>query len=146
MLNFSQIGQKITEAGILTRNDTENCLMKSYLPHSDGVIKIIIDFERFCSRVSSCQVWCNWTTNKGKTEGGTMVPAYKVPKDPSLNRVNHFYLESQTYIWHSYKWNFAALKIYLQPVKIKSQYFGVSLKWPYICFRTESLRMKAENF
>ena len=33
---------------------------------------------------------CNWTTNKGETEGGTMCspPTYMVPKDPSLNRVN----------------------------------------------------------
>ena len=31
---------------------------------------------------------CNWTTNKGETEGGTICPpAYMVPKDPSLNRV-----------------------------------------------------------
>ena len=41
---------------------------------------------------------CNWTTNKGETEGthcggtetegGTMCPlAYMVPKDPSLSRV-----------------------------------------------------------
>ena len=31
---------------------------------------------------------CNWTTNKGETEGGTMCPpAYMVPKHPSLNRV-----------------------------------------------------------
>ena len=26
-------------------NDTKNCLMTAYLPHSDGVINIIIDFE-----------------------------------------------------------------------------------------------------
>ena len=31
-------------------------LMTSYLPHSDDVSKIINDFERFCSRVRSCQV------------------------------------------------------------------------------------------
>ena len=35
---------------------------------------------------------CNWTTNKGETEGGRgeaqCPPAYMVPKDPSLNRVN----------------------------------------------------------
>ena len=54
---FSHIGQKIREARILTWNNTENCLMTSYLPHSDDVSKIIIDFERFCSRVPSCEVW-----------------------------------------------------------------------------------------
>ena len=33
----------------------------------------------------------NWTTNKGKTEGGTLCPQHTdmVPKDPSLNRVKH---------------------------------------------------------
>ena len=35
---------------------------------------------------------CNWTTNKGETEGGggggTMPNAYMIPKDPILNRVN----------------------------------------------------------
>ena len=32
---------------------------------------------------------CNWTTNKGETEGGAQCapPAYMVPKDPSPNRV-----------------------------------------------------------
>ena len=32
---------------------------------------------------------CNWTTNKGETEGKQCAPspAYMVPKDPSLNRV-----------------------------------------------------------
>ena len=36
---------------------------------------------------------CNWTTNKGETEGGTMCPpGYMVPKDPSLNRVNSLVL------------------------------------------------------
>ena len=29
----------------------------AYLPHSDDVSKIITDFERFCSRVPSCQFW-----------------------------------------------------------------------------------------
>ena len=38
-------------------NDTENCLTTSYLPHSDDVSKIIIDFDRFCSRVPSYKVW-----------------------------------------------------------------------------------------
>ena len=55
--NFSQIGLKIKEARILTWNDTKNCLMTSYLPHSDDISKIIINFERFHSRVPSCQVW-----------------------------------------------------------------------------------------
>ena len=63
--NFSQIGQKIREARILTWNDTENCLMTSHLPHSDDVSKIIIDFERLCSRVPHAKFGGNWTTNKG---------------------------------------------------------------------------------
>ena len=39
------------------------------------------------------------------------------------------HLEGQTYVWHGCKWNFAGPQIYLQPAKIKSQYFGVSLKF-----------------
>ena len=39
------------------------------------------------------------------------------------------HLASQTYVWHGCKWNFAGPQIYLQPAKIKSQYFGVSLKF-----------------
>ena len=31
----------------------------------------------------------NWATNKGKTEGDIVPPAYMVPKSCSLNRVNH---------------------------------------------------------
>ena len=44
-------------AQISTRNNTENCLMTSYLLHSDDVSKISVAFERFCPRVLSCQVW-----------------------------------------------------------------------------------------
>ena len=35
----------------------------------------------------------------------------------------------QTYVLHGCKWNFAGPQIYLQPAKIKSQYFGVSLEF-----------------
>ena len=37
------------------------------------------------------------------------------------------HLAGQTYVWHGCKWNFARPQVYLQPTKIKSQYFGVSL-------------------
>ena len=43
------------------------------------------------------------------------------------NIITH--LAGQTYVWHGCKWNFAGPQIYLQPAKIKSQYFGVSLKF-----------------
>ena len=39
------------------------------------------------------------------------------------------HLAGQTYVWHSCKWNFAGPQIYLQQAKIKSQHFGVSLKF-----------------
>ena len=39
------------------------------------------------------------------------------------------HLAGQTYVWHGCKWNFAGPQIYLQPAKIKSQHFGVSLKF-----------------
>ena len=50
------------------------------------------------------------------------------------------HLAVQTYVWHGCKWNFAGPQIYLQPAKIKSQHFGVSLKflvcnWKYCIWR-----------
>ena len=39
------------------------------------------------------------------------------------------HLAGQTYVWHGCKWNFAGPQIYLHPAKIKSQHFGVSLKF-----------------
>ena len=39
------------------------------------------------------------------------------------------HLAGQTYVWHGCKWNFAGPQIYFQPAKIKSQHFGVSLKF-----------------
>ena len=39
------------------------------------------------------------------------------------------HVAGQTYVWHGYKWSFAGSQIYLQPAKIKSQHFGVSLKF-----------------
>ena len=44
-------------ARISTWNDSENCLMTSYLPHSDEANKISMAFDRFCLRVPSCEVW-----------------------------------------------------------------------------------------
>ena len=54
-------------ARILTWNDTENCLITPYLPHSDDVSRIFMAFKRFCNcpRVPSLG---NWTTNKGETK------------------------------------------------------------------------------
>ena len=67
--NFCQIRLTIREARILTWNDTKNCLMTSYLPRSDDINKIIINFERFHSRVPyRAKFDENWTTSKGKTE------------------------------------------------------------------------------
>ena len=42
------------------------------------------------------------------------------------------HLAGQTYVWHGCKWNFAGPQIYLQPAKIKSQHFGVSLKFWFV--------------
>ena len=39
------------------------------------------------------------------------------------------HLGSQMYVWHGCKWSFAGPQIYLQPAKMKSQHFGVSLKF-----------------
>ena len=50
--------------------------------------------------------------------------------DAHKEKINIFtHLASQTYIWHSCKWNFAGPQMYLQPAKTKSKYFEVSLKY-----------------
>ena len=65
---------------IFTWKDTKNGLMTSYLP--PGLRDFVPEYHH-------AKFGCNWTTNKGETEGGTMCPpAYMVPKDPSLNSVN----------------------------------------------------------
>ena len=87
MPNFSQIGQKIREAQILTWNDTENCLMTSYLPHSDDVIKILLILGDFVPLYHHAKFGGNWITNRKNRVGAQCPPAYMVPNDPSLNRV-----------------------------------------------------------
>ena len=39
------------------------------------------------------------------------------------------HLAGQRYVWHGCKWKFAGPQIHLQPAKIKSQHFGVLLKF-----------------
>ena len=70
---------------ILTWNNTKNGLMTSYLPPSNDVSKIFMAFQNFVTAYHHAKFGCNWNTNKGETKGA---PAYMVPKDPSLNRVN----------------------------------------------------------
>ena len=74
---------------ILIWNNTKNSLMTSYLPSADDVRKNFMAFERFVPEYYHAKFGCNWTTNGGETEGGTLCPppAYMVPKDPSLNSV-----------------------------------------------------------
>ena len=48
------------------------------------------------------------------------------PEDPDDYR---FDVGNEHKLWHGCKWNFAGPQIYLQPAKIKSQHFGVSLKF-----------------
>ena len=62
-------------------NNAENCLMTS--------AKLLSILRDFVPEYHHAKFGGNWTTNKGKTEGGTMYPpAYIVPKYPVLNRVN----------------------------------------------------------
>ena len=74
---------------ILTWNDTKNGLMTSCLPPNDDVSKILLLLRDFVPEYHHAKFGCNWTTNKGETEGGTLPlpPADMVPKDPSLNGV-----------------------------------------------------------
>ena len=59
---------------ILTWNDTKNCLMTSYLLHSDDVINIIISFVRFFPEYHHAKFGGNWTKNKGTKEWGSKRP------------------------------------------------------------------------
>ena len=59
---------------ILTWNDSKNGLMTSYLPPSDDVNKILWLLRDFVSEYHHARFSCNWTTNKGETDGGTMCP------------------------------------------------------------------------
>ena len=59
---------------ILTWNNTKNGLMTSYLPPSDDVIKFLWLLRDFVPEYHHAKFGCNWTTNKGETEGGTMCP------------------------------------------------------------------------
>ena len=61
--------------------------MTSYLPYSDDGSKIFLAFERIFPAYHHAKFGCNWTTNKGETEGACDPPAYVVPNDLSLNRV-----------------------------------------------------------
>ena len=65
-----------------------------------------------------------------------ILTAYSFEKWEKINT----HLAGQTYVWHCCKWNVAWPQIYLQPAKIKSQHFGVSLKvlvcdWKYCIWR-----------
>ena len=55
---------KAKETQILTWNNTKNSLMTSYLPPSDDVSKIFMDFV---PEYHHAKFGCNWTTNKGET-------------------------------------------------------------------------------
>ena len=55
---------------ILTWNDTKNGLMTSYLPPSDDVSKLLWLLRDFVPEYHHAKFGCNWTTNKGETEGG----------------------------------------------------------------------------
>ena len=85
--NFSQIGQKIYGCSNFDWNNNKNCLMTSYLSHSDDVSKISPDLRDFVPEYLYANFSGNWTSNKGETEGAMCPPAYCLPKYPSLNRV-----------------------------------------------------------
>ena len=68
--NFSFIGQEIKVTRILTLNDTKNSLMTSYVPPNDDVSKILWLLRDFVPEYHHAKFGCNWTTNKGETEGG----------------------------------------------------------------------------
>ena len=54
----------------MTWNNTKNGLMTSYLPPGDDVSKIFMVLRDFLSEYHHAKFGCNWTTNKGETEGG----------------------------------------------------------------------------
>ena len=60
---------------ILTWNDTKNSLMMSYLTPSDDVSNILWILRDFVPEYHQAKFGCNWTTNKGQTEGAQCAPS-----------------------------------------------------------------------
>ena len=54
---------------ILTCNDAKNGLMMSYLPLGDDISKLSWILRDFVSEYHYARFGCDWTTNKGETEG-----------------------------------------------------------------------------
>ena len=69
--NFSSIGRKIKGTRILTWNNTKNGLMTSYLQSNDNVSNFLRLLRNFVPEYHHAKFDCNWTTNKGETEGKT---------------------------------------------------------------------------
>ena len=92
--NFSAIGQdKRTQ--ILTWNDTENSLMTSYFPPVMASAKFLWLLRDFAQSTIMPSLVVIGPQIKEKQRGAQCAPppAYMVPKDPSLNRVNYLALK-----------------------------------------------------
>ena len=79
---FQQDWTKDKGARIWTWNDTGNCLMTSYLPHSDDVSNFLMTLRDFVIEYYHAKIGGNWTTNKGQTEGGQCAPSLYFTKIP----------------------------------------------------------------
>ena len=74
--------------------------------------RVTVTISKFSPQILERTLMCNVHSSPGST-------AFAI--------ITH--LAGQMYVWHGCKWNFAGPQIYLQPAKIKSQHFGVSLKF-----------------
>ena len=82
---FAKFQQNIREARILTWNNTENCLMTSYLPHSEDISKNIIDFGSFFQStiMPSFVVIGPQIKEKQRRAQCAPSPEYILPKSPN---------------------------------------------------------------
>ena len=62
----------------MTWNDTKNCLMTYYLPHSDDVSKLLSLLGDFVPEYHHTKFGGNLTTNKGEVGGGTFLSFTKI--------------------------------------------------------------------
>ena len=136
--NRTRINILYREFGVLKLKDlhhfTIRCIVHKFI-HSPHLLPVAIN-EIFCPNE---QIHDYNTRNKKDQNKKKII--WRKEEIQRRNCWNNFpsnikeinsiitHLAGQTYVLHGCKWNFIWPQIYLQPTKIKSQHFGVSLKF-----------------
>ena len=120
--NFSSIGQKIRELEFWPGTIPKTAWWR----HTCLLVMTSAKFwwflRDFVPEYHHAKFDCNWTTNKGETEGGTMClpPAYMVPKDPSLNRVKYNFMLPCHFWFHVYSWPTLTSEMYNDSLGVRN--------------------------